>query len=220
MKRILLFFYSMILVACSASADDKETKVQIVTDLGKITVKLYNETPQHRDNFLKLVQEHKYDSLLFHRVIKQFMIQAGDINSKNAPGEMKLGDGDLDYKVPAEIVYPKYFHKAGALCAARQGDNVNPARESSATQFYIVTGKHFTDHDLDKMEQSRGIKFTPEQREAYKIEGGAPHLDGSYTVFGEVVKGMKVVRKIELVETDVNDRPIKNIKIKKVKILK
>lgn len=192
----------------------------IVTNAGKITVKLYNETPQHRDNFIKLVEEHRYDSLLFHRVIKQFMIQGGDVNSKKSAAGEKLGEGDLDYMVPAEIVYPRYFNKMGQLCAARQSDEVNPSRASSATQFYIVVGKHFTDNELDKFEAEHGVKFTPEQREAYKVEGGVPRLDGAYTVFGEVVKGMKVVQKINVVDTDSNDRPLKDVRIKTMKILK
>ncbi|MDR3250706.1 MAG: peptidylprolyl isomerase [Tannerella sp.] len=219
MKRIFILLFTVLLSA-SLQAEEKETKVLIITNKGKITVKLYNETPQHRDNFVKLVKEHTFDSLLFHRVIKQFMIQAGDINSKNAPAEAKLGDGDLGYKVPAEIVFPKYINKRGQLCAAREGDEVNPSRGSSATQFYIVTGKHYTDNELDKMEQQKGVKLTPEQREAYKTVGGAPHLDGSYTVFGEVLKGMKIVEKIELAATDSNDRPLTDIRIKTMKILK
>jgi len=134
--------------------------------------------------------------------------------------DKKLGDGDLDYTIPAEIVYPKYFHKRGQLCAARTGDDVNPERASSATQFYIVTGKHYTERELSKMEREQNIKLTEEQRQAYMIDGGAPHLDGAYTVFGEVVKGMKVVDKIQMVQTDTNDRPLKNIKIKSIKIKK
>ncbi|MDR1746937.1 MAG: peptidylprolyl isomerase [Tannerella sp.] len=198
----------------------REVVVRMDTDMGKITLKLYNETPQHRDNFIKNVTEGRYNGLLFHRVIRLFMIQAGDINSKDAPMDKKLGDGDLDYTIPAEIVYPKYFHKRGQLCAARTGDDVNPERASSATQFYIVTGKHYTERELSKMEREQNIKLTEEQRQAYMIDGGAPHLDGAYTVFGEVVKGMKVVDKIQMVQTDTNDRPLKNIKIKSIKIKK
>ena len=196
---------------------EKETLVLIDTDMGKIKVKLYNETPQHRDNFIKLINEGRYDGLIFHRIIKQFMVQGGDVTSKDAPIDKPLGDGDLGYTVPAEIVYPKYFHKRGALCAARTGDDTNPERASSATQFYIVTGKFFTDMELDKKEAEEGIKYTPEQREAYKIQGGAPHLDNKYTVFGEVVKGQDVVDKMHLVATNDKDRPLKNIKIKSMK---
>lgn len=201
-------------------AQEAETIVQIDTDKGKIKVKLYNETPKHRDNFIKNVNDHLYDGLLFHRVIKQFMIQAGDINSKDAPIEQHLGDGDLGYTIPAEIVFPKYFHKRGVLAAARVGDEENPERASSASQFYIVTGKFFTEMELDKMEKEQGITFTPEQREAYMLEGGTPHLDGKYTIFGEVIKGMKVVDKIQFTETNAEDRPVENIRIKSMKIVK
>ncbi len=199
--------------------EEKETLVQIDTDMGKIKVKLYNDTPLHRDNFVKNVNEHLYDGLLFHRVIRQFMIQAGDIHSKNATADVHLGDGDPDYRIPAEILYPKHFHKAGALCAARTADEVNPDRESSASQFYIVTGKFFTEMELDKMEKEKGIKFSAEEREAYMFKGGRPDLDRLYTVFGEVVDGMKVVDKIQMVETNSDDRPLKNVKIKTMKIV-
>jgi len=214
---MLIFLFSLCM---NVFAQEKETKILIDTDKGKITVKLYNETPLHRDNFIKLVQSGQYTGLLFHRVIKQFMIQAGDINSKDAPPETKLGDGDLDYTIPAEIVFPRFFHKYGQLCAARSGDDVNPERASSASQFYIVTGKFYTENELDKMELEKNIKLTPEQRQAYMLEGGAPHLDDAYTVFGEVVKGMKVVDKIQFVSTDLNDRPLNNIKIRSMKIVK
>lgn len=200
--------------------DEKETLVLIETDMGKIKVKLYNDTPLHRDNFIKNVKEHLYDGLLFHRVIRQFMVQAGDIHSKDAPADKHLGDGDPDYTIPAEIVYPKHYHKAGALCAARTADEVNPKRESSASQFYIVTGKFFTSMELDKMEKEKGIKFTDEERHSYMLEGGRPDLDGQYTVFGEVVDGLKSVFKIQMVETNSeDDRPLKNIKIKTMKIV-
>lgn len=218
------FFWMIITTffACSLfiKAQDKETIVLIDTNKGKIKVKLYNDTPKHRDNFIKNVEKKIYDGLLFHRVIRQFMIQGGDINSKDAPAKELLGSGDLGYTIPAEIVYPKYFHKAGALCAARTGNDVNPQKESSATQFYIVTGKYFTSMELDKMEKKDNIKFTPEQREAYMMQGGYPQLDQEYTVFGEVISGMKVVNKIQMVETDENDRPIEDIRIKSMKIVK
>lgn len=216
---LLLLCVTALIAPGSLRAQETETLVLIDTDMGKIKVKLFNDTPLHRDNFIKHVKDHRYDGLLFHRVIKQFMIQAGDINSKNAPIEVHLGDGDLDYTVPAEIVYPKYFHRRGMLCAARNSDDVNPEKASSATQFYIVTGKFFTDLELDKMAKKKNRTFTPEERNAYKLEGGAPHLDGGYTVFGEVVKGMKVVDKIQFVETNDQDRPLKNIKIKSMKIV-
>ena len=219
MKRIFILL-NIVLLLISVSVQGQEAKVLIITNMGKITVKLYDDTPQHRDNFIKLVEEHKYDSIMFHRVIKLFMIQAGE---KYSPSD-SINRGkykEPDYKVPAEIVYPKYFHKRGQLCAARTGDAENPERASSATQFYIVTGKHYTDNELDKMINEKNISLTPEQRETYKTHGGTPHLDGTYTVFGEVIKGMKVVHKIELVNTDnSNDHPIKDVRIKTMKILK
>ena len=197
MRRILtmLFVSVFMLSLCPLHAQETETLVLIDTDMGKIKVKLFNDTPLHRDNFIKNVKEHRYDGLLFHRVIKQFMIQGGDINSKDAPLDAHLGDGDLDYTIPAEFVYPKYFHKRGMLCAARTPDEENPETKE------------------------KGIEFTPEQKEAYMLEGGTPHLDGNYTVFGEVIQGMKVVDKIQFVETNAEDRPTKNIKIKSMKLI-
>jgi len=221
MKCVYLFGLCFLFTLCNnVCAQEAETMVLINTNKGKIKVKLYNETPLHRDNFIKLVNANQYDGLLFHRVIKQFMIQAGDIDSKNAPKDKKLGEGDLGYTIPAEIVYPLYFHKSGQLCAARVGDDLNPEKASSASQFYIVTGQFFTERELDKIEQERNIKLTPEQRRAYMTEGGVPRLDGEYTVFGEVVKGKNVVDKIQFVITDMNDRPVKNIMIKSMKIVK
>ncbi|MCD8264924.1 MAG: peptidylprolyl isomerase [Tannerellaceae bacterium] len=212
---------ALIIFSCGQlyAQEEKETLVVIDTDMGKIKVRLFNDTPNHRDNFIKNINENLYDGLLFHRVIKQFMIQAGDINSKTAAAGEKLGEGDPDYTLAPEIVYPKYFHKRGMLCAARKPDESNPSKESSASQFYIVTGKYFTEHELEKMEKEKNITLTPEQKEAYMLQGGAPHLDNAYTIFGEVIKGMKVVEKIEFVTTDLNDRPTKDIKIKSVSVV-
>ena len=201
-------------------AQELETVVLIETSKGKIKVKLYNETPLHRDNFIKLVNEGKYEGLLFHRIIKQFMVQGGDVKSKDAPMDMPLGEGEIGYTIPAEFVYPRYFHKRGALCAARTPDEDNPTKESSGSQFYIVTGKHFTSMELDKKEKEEGITYTPEQRKAYMVEGGAPHLDGEYTVFGEVLKGIKVADKIQFTPTNEDDRPLSNITIKRMRIVK
>lgn len=193
------------------SCGDKERTALISTQYGDIKVKLYNETPQHRDNFVKLVEQGFYDGTLFHRIIKEFMIQGGDPNSKNAqPGAM-LGNGGPGYTIPAEIL-PGLIHKKGALSAARLGDQMNPKRESSGSQFYVVQGKKWTDDELNMFAQ-RGLKLTPEQREIYKTIGGTPHLDGAYTVFGEVVEGLDVLDKIAATPTGQADRPIEDIKM-------
>ncbi|HNQ21093.1 MAG TPA: peptidylprolyl isomerase, partial [Bacteroidales bacterium] len=164
----------------------------------------------HRDNFVKLIKSGYYDSLLFHRVIANFMIQGGDPQSKNAkPGQM-LGNGGPDYTIPFEYV-PEYFHKRGAIAAARMSDNVNPKKESSGSQFYIVQGRKFTMDELNILEQ-RGFKFTDEQKQIYSTIGGSPHLDGQYTVFGEVISGMDVVDKIASLPTDRNNRPLQDVK--------
>ena len=274
------FWILLIILACSAVACksgqkkdgnmEKETVLKIETSMGDIKVKLYNETPKHRDNFIKLAKDGTYNGTLFHRVIKDFMVQAGDPESKNAPKGKMLGSGDVGYTVPAEFVYPKYFHKKGALSAARQGDEVNPKKESSGCQFYIVTGKVFNDSTLLNMEQQKNqnkvteafnalaqkhmkeiykmrkandqdglyalqdtlfiqaeaeaakqpdFHFTPEQIKAYTTVGGTPHLDGEYTVFGEVVEGMDIVDKIQQVKTDRSDRPEEDVKTINVSVI-
>lgn len=214
MKRI--FILLLIAIPAISLYGQEETMVMIETSMGKIKVKLFNDTPLHRENFLKNVAEHKYDGTLFHRVIKQFMVQGGDFASIGAAPDVSLGEDKVDYTIPAEIVYPKYFHKRGMLCAAREGDEGNPEKASSPAQFYIVTGKFYTEMELDKMEKEKGITLTPEQKEAYMLEGGAPHLDGGYTIFGEVVSGIRVVEKIHLVATGENDRPVKDVVAKSV----
>ena len=284
-KHFLLSFVMMAFafISCSANntasegsgpasdqkADNKMTQVKLETSMGDIIVELYNETPQHRDNFIKLVKEGYYDGVLFHRVIKDFMIQTGDGNSKTAGPETMLGDGDPGYTIEAEFVYPKYFHKRGALAAARTGDQVNPERRSSGSQFYIVTGKIYSSEELNMMskrmtdmkkqdifrrlvtenrakieelqrnQDNAGIQalqneliqiteaeaaktpssMTDEQIDAYTSVGGTPHLDGQYTVFGEVIKGMDVVDKIQNTQTGAADRPTTDIKIIKASIL-
>lgn len=246
-----------------------ETLVRLETTMGNITVKLYNETPKHRDNFIKLVKEGTYDSTLFHRVIKNFMIQAGDPQSKTATDTTTLGNGDVGYTIPAEF-NPKFFHKKGALAAARLGDDVNPKKESSGCQFYIVTGRKFSEAQMISMEnqlndarlenvfnelarkhmkeiykmrkaddndgllelqdsletQARAIvakepalKFSREQIAAYTTVGGAPHLDGAYTVFGEVTEGMDVIDKIQAVKTNRADRPETDVRILKATVI-
>lgn len=275
MKKTIIL---LTLIACCIACTDNrkknysmtnETLVRLETTMGDITVKLYDETPKHRDNFIKLVKEGVYDSTLFHRVIQNFMIQAGDPTSKTANDTAKLGSGDVGYTIPAEFV-PTLYHKRGALAAARQPDNVNPERASSGCQFYIVTGQVFNEDQLIAMEKNmnqarldtifqnlarkhmkeifkmrkaddtagllalqdtlerqakaqqkeEGVrKFTPEQIKIYTSKGGAPHLDGDYTVFGEVIEGMDAVSRIETVKTNKADRPIENIRILKATII-
>ena len=274
-NRILIIaVLAMVLAACGAGSKkstdmEKRTQVKIETTMGNIVVELYNETPKHRDNFIKLAKEGMYDSTLFHRVIKAFMIQAGDPDSKNANDTAHLGGGDVGYTVPAEFV-PKFFHKKGALAAARMGDDVNPERASSGCQFYIVTGRKFREAQLldmagqknnnrideifnelarkhmkeiykmrkandeaglmalqDSLEaqataqykEEEPFMFTPEQIAAYTTVGGAPHLDGAYTVFGQVVEGMETVEKIEVTKTGKADRPVENVRILKATVI-
>lgn len=193
-------------------------KVMMETTMGPIVLQLYNQTPMHRDNFIKLAEEGTYDGLLFHRVIEKFMIQGGDPKSRDAEPDMMLGEGSLGYTVPAEIV-PELFHRRGALCAARQGDEVNPERESSASQFYIVQGEVFSLEMLKKIGERFKKKYTKEQEKVYATEGGAPHLDGDYTVFGQVIEGMDVVDKIAASKCDKNNRPVEDVRIITVKIL-
>lgn len=196
-----------------AAVAEKTYYVQIETDYGNMLVKLYNETPQHRDNFLKLVGKGFYDDLLFHRVINHFMIQGGDPDSKDAqPGKM-LGEGGLGYTVPAEFS-PALFHKKGVLAAARLSDQENPEKASSSCQFYLVQGQVWDDAKLQMFKDRFGLNLTPEQVEAYKTLGGTPHLDGSYTVFGEVVEGLEVIDKIAAVPTDRFDRPMQDVKMR------
>lgn len=246
----------------------KESHVIMHTSLGQVTLKLYNETPLHRDNFLKLVKDGTYDGLLFHRVIKDFMIQGGDVTSKDAPIGKQLGAGDLGYTIPAEFVYPRYFHKRGALCAARTN---NPEKASSASQFYIVTGKKYSQAEIGQLEKQKEsqlvqsifnqlqadnkpkiielyrsgekeelmilketligkaqleaekrkdeAKLSPELSEAYMNIGGTPFLDNEYTVYGEIVKGMDIIEKIEAAETNSQDRPLENIIIERMEII-
>lgn len=278
MKKTTILFTLILccITACTGNqkknnnmANDNATLVKIETTMGDITVKLYDETPKHKENFIKLVKEGVYDSTLFHRVIKNFMIQAGDPTSKTALATDTLGSGDVGYTIPAEF-NPKFFHKRGVLAAARQGDDVNPNKESSGCQFYIVTGRKFSEAQMINMEnqmnearldtvfqalarkhmkeiykmrkandmeglmelqdslenQARkevakepALKFTPEQIKAYTTVGGAPHLDGSYTVFGEVVDGMNVVAEIETAKTNRQDRPTQDIRILKATVV-
>lgn len=263
------FVFSLLFLSFVNLSEQNEKIAIISTKFGDIKIKLYDQTPLHRDNFVKLISEKFFDDLLFHRVIKGFMIQGGDPDSRNAKPETMLGNGGPGYNIPSEIV-PGLFHKRGALAAARESDMINPKRESSGSQFYIVQGKVFTNQELDMIEanQNQALKkqiigkilkapenknmllkldslqksgnkeelnkfilsidpivekemakqgkfvFTAEQRKIYTTIGGAPHLDGAYTVFGEVVEGMNVIDSISSIKTDKNDRPVVDVKMK------
>lgn len=189
--------------------------VLISTSMGDVKVKLYDETPKHRDNFLKIIEDGTLEGTLFHRVIPNFMIQGGDPNSKDAAPGQRLGTGSLGYRVDAEF-NTNFIHKKGALAAAR--DN-NPEKASSSCQFYLVTGKVSTDAELDQLEQRKGFKYTPEQREIYKTVGGTAFLDQDYTVFGEIVEGLDIIDKIGAVKCDGANRPNEDVKMS-VKIVK
>jgi len=254
--KICLLVTTFLMTNCSANGP---AKIIINTEYGDIELQLYEKTPQHRDNFIKLVKEGFYNGTLFHRVIKEFMIQGGDPNSKNAKPGTRLGFGGPDYTIPAEI-FPEYIHKRGALAAARTN---NPMKASSGSQFYIVQGKVFTDAGLAQVEVEIGQQYArqmfaqylreeeeamqkagqtvdpnlaqerathrasawlsenpyrmpEEDRQVYKTIGGSPHLDGEYTVFGEVIKGMEVIDKIAELETDDFNRPKMDVKIKRM----
>lgn len=267
---LLLLLMLHVLLGAPQSLAQDTTKIQsdmtekillLTLPGGEVRIKLYNETPRHRDNMLKLVEEGFYDGTLFHRVIRDFMVQGGDPDSRTAQKGDSLGRGDVGYTIPAEFS-PRLFHKKGALCAARQGDEVNPEKASSGCQFYIVTGKKYNRSQLRQMEEQMTLqraqiffqqlakeryedikrlrqernrngmyalqeelaaqaeemarekdpfRFSEEQIEAYTSEGGAPFLDGSYTVFGEVVSGMDVIEELEKVKTDRNDRPAEDV---------
>lgn len=267
MNKYLLLILSLLTVVTMSAQNDKTTnsdnghKIMFRTTAGDIVVKLYDDTPAHRDNILKLVKEGYYDGMLFHRVINNFMIQTGDPNSKNPDNTIPLGAGDPAYTLPAEIHYPQHFHKFGALAAARTADQVNPERRSSGSQFYIVTGQKYSMDMLKKfeqranydakqtyfnnlvrqhMDQIRQLKaasdtaalnalqqelisqteanvtdrtMPDEVIQAYTTIGGTPHLDGAYTVFGEVISGMEVVDAIQKAGTDSSDRPLEDIRI-------
>jgi len=265
LKRLFLFPALLIFISCNATGDNDNTTILIKTTLGDIKIKLYDETPLHRDNFIKLIKTGFYEGVSFHRVINNFMIQAGDPLTKT-PKVPNLPDSLNTYTIPAEF-NSKYFHKKGALAAAREGNDINPEMRSSGTQFYIVQGVKFTDSDLTAAEQrinsnikqamfnkiiiqtadsirlsgntatdaqiqetaslkmfqylstTPDYKIPEEQRSIYKSIGGVPRLDETYTVFGEVIEGLNVVDKIAAVSTDVDDKPLNDVKIIKIKIV-
>lgn len=230
MKRNAIFLLFLLTIFTGISAQDTDSlarrEVLLETTMGNIRIELYNETPLHRDNFLKLVAEGYYDGNLWHRVIGDFMIQTGDSTSRHAEPGRSVGNYSPDYTLPAEIVFPKFFHKRGALAAAREGDSVNPERESSSAQFYIVIGKNFGEMSLDRYQEridkatNGTVKLTDDIRDYYRKIGGTPWLDGQYTVFGEVVEGLDVAQKIDYVRTDDYDRPIDDVKIIRATIVK
>ncbi len=231
MKRILYtLLLSVLFVGCGQQANPtKPRRVEMKTTAGDIVLELSDSTPIHRDNFMQLVEEHYFDSLLFHRVIENFMIQGGDPRTRDISGRDFFADGEETGNprywedIPAEIDFPALYHKRGALAAAREGDDVNPERRSSRTQFYIVWGRTFSDEQLDAQQQriTRAIKgkvTLPDSiREVYKTIGGTPHLDGQYTVFGHVVSGLDVVDKIQRSATDSLDRPVEDVRILSVR---
>lgn len=205
MKKITFLFSLFVNLSLAQSPIGHYVKIE--TNLGACFAKLYNATPQHRDNFLKLTKDKFFDNLLFHRVIKNFMVQGGDPNSKNASDGQMLGMGSLGYRIPFEF-QDSLMHKKGALAGARDG---NPQKASNASQFYIVHGQVFSEEHLTLIEQQTGKHFNAQQRKIYSTIGGAPFLDGDYTVFGEVVKGLDVIDKIASVDKNANDRPLVNI---------
>lgn len=210
MRKYLLPLLFLLLISGITTA--KNRKVKVITPYGTMIIRLCDQTPLHRNNFIKLSRKHFYDSTLFHRVIQRFMIQGGDPDSRHAQPGDTLGNGDTGYTIPAEFQLD-LFHRKGALAAARDD---NPAKASSGCQFYIVQGKVFNDEQLDKLEKERlgGRKIPTDQREVYKTDGGAPHLDQNYTVFGQVIKGMDVIDRIAAEKTDGNNRPLTNVPMK------
>ncbi|MCB0706928.1 MAG: peptidylprolyl isomerase [Saprospiraceae bacterium] len=197
-----------------AASCGSSTRIALIeTEYGNMKVELSDLTPQHRDNFVKLVEEGFYDDLLFHRVISGFMIQGGDPDSREANAQQPLGGGGPGYTVPAEIV-PELIHVKGALCAARQGDAVNPAKASSGSQFYLVQGQAVDAAMLDGLERQKSMKYTEAQREAYANTPGTPFLDQEYTVFGMVIEGLDVIDKIAAVQTAAANRPVQPVRMK------
>ncbi len=232
MKKIFFALVAVLAMVSCAEQASQPRRVEMKTTAGDIVLELSDLTPIHRDNFMQLVEERYFDSLLFHRVIENFMIQGGDPRTRDISGKEFFADGDETGNprywedIPAEINFPTLYHKRGALAAAREGDDVNPQRRSSRTQFYIVWGRTFNDEQLDAQQQritraTAGKVTLPDSiREVYKTVGGTPHLDGQYTVFGHVVSGLDVVDKIQRTATDSLDRPVEDVRIISVKEVK
>lgn len=228
MRKIRLWVL-MMAFAASVSVMGQQKQVLLETTEGNILLTLYDDTPRHRDNFLSLVGEHFYDSLLFHRVIKSFMIQAGDPLSRYAESGTMLGEGDNGYTIEPELFAEDgrllHYHRRGALAMAREGDDVNPERRSSGCQFYIVWGKYFSTSELTAIGESldtmtnHRVVMTPETMRLYRKNGGAPHLDGQFTVFGEVTEGLDIVKRIQGAFTDEDDRPVDDIRILRARVI-
>lgn len=217
---LLLAFATLTAVAQTPGA-----RIEFTTTMGNFTVVLFKETPEHAANFEKLVREGFYTNILFHRTIRNFMVQAGDPDSREAQPYQMLGDGGLPYTLPLELALPHIYHYRGALAAARLGDDENPERRSSSTQFYVVWGKTFAPSELSTMKQriadatGRTDIITPAMAADYEKRGGTPHLDGQYTVFGEVVDGLEVINQMQRVKTDSNNRPLEDIRILSAKVV-
>tara|TARA_B100000886_G_scaffold147295_1_gene100106 strand:+ start:2840 stop:3490 length:651 start_codon:yes stop_codon:yes gene_type:complete len=208
MKPILIAVFALTFSFFAHSQD--RVKVKISTKYGDMVVELYNETPIHRDNFIKLVKDRFYDGTLFHRVIPGFMIQGGDPTSVDNTLNFTIGNGGPGYTLPAEF-NPQFFHKKGALAAARMGDVVNPKKESSGSQFYIVEGQVYDNNSIELLAQRLGTEFSSAQKIAYTTIGGTPQLDNNYTVFGELVKGFDIISKISNVKRDKNNLPMDKV---------
>ena len=226
--KIRLYLLTVLLLSSLGiyAQQDTRQRVRFETTLGNITIALYDDTPLHRDNFVKLVKEGYYDSLLFHRVIEDFMVQTGDPDSRHAKPGQYLGEGGPDYELPAEIRVPQLYHRRGAVAAAREGDAENPERKSSGSQFYIVWGRMLSASNIGRaryaVEEATEGKYTitKAMEEDYALHGGSPHLDGAYTVFGEVVEGLEsTVYAIQMAVTDGNDRPYDDIRILRAVVL-
>jgi len=216
------------LLCAPAWGSGRERRAQVLfeTTVGNFTISLFNETPRHRDNFIKLVESGYYDGLLFHRIIKDFMVQTGDPDSRTATPGQTLGEGGPDYTLPLELDLPYHYHYRGAVAAARESDDVNPERRSSGSQFYIVWGKTYTAQKLSGIadfivEKTGGeAEMTPDMSHTYQTQGGTPHLDGQYTVFGEISDGLKIIGQMQKVKTDAHDRPLEDVKIIKATLVK
>jgi len=211
-SKIVFFLISFFFLSSFASAQEvkNEQLIKMETSKGDMIIKLYNETPAHRDNMIKLIKEGFFQDQLFHRVIKEFMIQGGDPHSKGAEKGQRLGSGGPGYTVPAEF-HKDLIHKKGALAAARKGGSANPEKASSGSQFYLVQGRVLSPEEIDFLKQRGVASFTEESAEIYQTLGGTPHLDGSYTIFGEVVKGLEIIDSIANCPSDAYDRPIEDV---------